>query len=314
MGLELKEPVLVIGLGGAGSKLATKVKESMCSDCLLISNDGGDLDGEASIRISTDPIVNPSSQAIRGFALESAGMIRERISGYSTIVMVANLAGKAGSAIAPVISSICREDDKCLVSFVVMPFRYESNRIFASGVSLRRVKADSACTIIIDNDAMLESNPDLTASECYDIADSAVVCMAESLKSSQIPDQTSILTAGRNGNTESSFRDSLKMLYENTPPNSVRSSIIHVLGGNNIPVGMMRALSSLTHGVMGSSASVEASLVESKSASVVMLSTVQGQTKFDGYDPLGCIPTEDTLDWDWPDSSYNCKLDMYQIE
>jgi len=315
MNFELREPVLVIGLGGVGSKLAAKVKRSLESDCLLISNDQSDLDGEESIRISTDSIVNPSPQAIRGFALESADQIREQVSGYSSIIMMANLAGRAGSAIAPVVSSICKEEDKNLVSFAVMPFRYENDRTFASGVSLKRVKMDSACTIIIDNDAMLESNPDLTAKSCYDIANSAVLHMAESLKSSQVPNETNVLTAGKSGeDVESSLRDSLKMLYENAPPNSVKSSIIHVLGGENVPLGMMKTVSSLTQGVMGESASVGMSSVESETTGVVMLSTVQGQTKFDGYDPLGSIPIEDTLDWDVPDCSYDCKMDMYQLE
>jgi len=315
MSFELREPVLVIGLGGVGSKLAAGVKGSLGSDCLLISNDQNDLGGEESIRISTDSIVNPSPQAIRGFALESAGRIREQVSGYSSIIMMANLAGRAGSAIAPVVSSICREEGKSLVSFAVMPFRYENDRTFASGVSLKRVKADSACTVIVDNDAMLESNPDLTAKACYDIANSAMLHMAESLRSSQVPNETNVLTAGRDGgDVESSLRDSLKMLYENAPPGSVRSSIIHVLGGENVPIGMMKTISSLTRGVMGESASVGMSPVESETTGVVMLSAVQGQTKFDGYDPLGGIPVEDTLDWDVPDCSYDCKLDMYQLE
>ena len=45
MTFEIAEPVLVIGLGGAGSKLATELKEVMNSDCLCISNDKKDLSG-----------------------------------------------------------------------------------------------------------------------------------------------------------------------------------------------------------------------------------------------------------------------------
>ncbi len=315
MGFELREPALVIGLGGVGSKLAKKAKKSLESDCLLISNDQGDLGGEKAVRIETDSIVNPSSQAIRGFALESAGQIRGHISGYSSIIMMANLAGRAGSAIAPVVSSICKEEGKNLVSFAVMPFGYENDRIFASGTSLRRVRSDSACTIVIDNDAMLESNPDLSSRACYDIANSAVLHMAESLKSSQVPGETNVLTADRGSqDVESSLRDSLKMLYEDAPPGSIRGSIIHVLGGENIPVRMMKTISGLTRGVVGESAPVGISPVESETTGIVMLSAAQGQTKFDRYDPLGGIPDENTLDWDSPDCSYDCKLDMYQME
>ena len=68
MTFEIAEPVLVIGLGGAGSKLATELKEVMNSDCLCISNDKKDLSGN-SIEISTKSIINPSIQLIRGCAL-----------------------------------------------------------------------------------------------------------------------------------------------------------------------------------------------------------------------------------------------------
>ena len=43
MSFQVKEPVLVVGLGGAGSKLALEAKDSLNSDCLLISNDSKDL-------------------------------------------------------------------------------------------------------------------------------------------------------------------------------------------------------------------------------------------------------------------------------
>ena len=45
-----------------------------------------------------------------------------------------------------------------------------------------------------------------------------------------------------------------------------------------------------------------------------MLSSIQGMTKFDNYDPLGTIPQENTLDWSTPECSIDCKLDLYQLE
>ena len=336
MNFELKEPVLVIGLGGLGSKLAVKAKESLQQgaavaatiDCLLISNDQDDLKNEKSIKLDTNSIINPSSQTIRGFALESSDKIKDQIAQYSSVIMMANLAGKSGSAIAPIVSSICKKESKNLISFAVMPFEYENDRIFASGVSLKRVKADSTCTIILDNDAMLQSNPDLSVKTCYNIANSAIMHMVESLKSDQVPSETNVLSTSSKDtqDIEVSLRDSLKMLYENAPPNSVKSSIIHVLGGDNVPVGMIKAMTSLTQGVTGQVTSTKTSssrntsslTVESEKEkavnTVIMLSTVQGQTKFDKYDPLGDIPMENTLDWESPDCSYDCKLDMYQLE
>src|SRR3989344_4158135 len=315
MSFQVKEPILVIGLGGAGSKLAIQAKEALNSDCLIISNDQKDLQsGCSSIKVSTDSVINPSVQLIRGSAYKVADQIKAKISKYSTIVLITNLAGKTGSAISPVVSEICKESDKGLVSFAIMPFKYEKDRIFNSGVSLKRVKANSECTIVLDNDSLLESNPDLSPKTCYDIANNAIMHVIGSLRSSEISNQTNILTTSKDGqNLEESLRDSLKMLYENAPPNTIKRSMLYVVGGNNIPVGILNSITNLTSGILSES-SAQVDLTSSKESKIVMLSSIQRMTKFEKYDPLGIIPQENTLDWSQPDCSIDYKLDLYQLE
>ena len=316
MTFQVKEPILIIGLGGAGSKLAIQAKDALNSDCLIISNDQKDLQsGNSSIKVSTDSVINPSVQLIRGSTYKVADQIKSKISNYATIILVTNLAGKTGAAISPVVSEICKEADKGLISFAIMPFKYEKDRIFNSGISLKRVKANSQCTVVLDNDSLLESNPDLSPKTCYDIANNAIMHVVSSLSSSEIPNQTNILTTSKDSqNLEESLRDSLKMLYENAPPNSVKHSMLYVVGGNNIPAGILNSITNLTSGILGEISShidMSSSTSESK---VIMLSSIQGMTKFEKYDPLGMIPQEDTLDWTHPDCSIDYKLDLYQLE
>ena len=315
MSFQVKEPILVIGLGGVGSKLANEAKNVLNSDCLIISNDSKDISSEnESIHVSTDSIINPSIQLIRGSTYKISKEIKSKISQYSTIVLMSNLAGKAGAAIAPVVSQMCKETDKELISFAVMPFKYEKERIFNSGISLKRVRENSQCTIVLDNDSLLESNPDLTSKACYNIANSAIMHVVKSLESSEISSETSILTTSKNGQSmEDSLRDSLKMLYENAPPNAIKSSMLYVTGGDNIPVGIINSIKNITSGITNE-ANSQISTSSSDESKVIMLSSVQGMTKFDNYDPLGMIPQEQTLDWDTPDCSIDCKLDLYQLE
>ena len=316
MSFQVKEPILVIGLGGAGSKLAIQAKDTLNSDCLIISNDQKDIQsGCSSIKVSTDSVINPSVQLIRGSAYKVVDQIKAKISKYSTIVLITNLAGKTGSAISPVVSEICKESDKGLVSFAIMPFKYEKDRIFNSGVSLKRVKANSECTIVLDNDSLLESNPDLSPKTCYDIANNAIMHVIGSLRSSEISNQTNILTTSKDGqNIEESLRDSLKMLYENAPPNAVKRSMLYVVGGNNIPVGVLNSITNLTSGILSESSAQVDLTSSSNESKIVMLSSVQGMTKFEKYDPLGMIPQENTLDWSQPDCSIDYKLNLYQLE
>ena len=315
MSFQVKEPILVIGLGGVGSKLANEAKNALNSDCLIISNDSKDISSEnESIHVSTDSIINPSIQLIRGSTYKISEEIKSKISQYSTIVLMSNLAGKAGAAIAPVVSQMCKETDKELISFVVMPFKYEKERIFNSGIALKRVRENSQCTIVLDNDSLLESNPDLTAKTCYNIANSAIMHVIKSLGTTEISSETNILTTSKDGqNMEDSLRDSLKMLYENAPPNAIKSSMLYVAGGENIPVGVINSIKNISSGITNKSNS-QINMSSSDESRIVMLSSVQTMTKFDNYDPLGMISQEQTLDWDTPDCSIDCKLDLYQLE
>ena len=140
--------------------------------------------------------------------------------------------------------------------------------------------------------------------------------MVDSLRTSEIDSETSILTTGiKNPDIEESLRDSLKMLYDDAPPGSTKCSMLYVTGGNNIPTGVLNSITSITSGILeGNNSQVDLESTSSKESNVVMLSTVQGMTKFDSYDPLGTISQEDTLDWSEPENSIDCKLDLYQLE
>ena len=313
MSFQVKEPVLIVGIGGAGSKLALEAKEKINYDCFLISNDKNDLKTEnPSIHITTGSVINPSVQFIRGSTLEKEDEIKSRISEYQTIILMGNLAGKAGAAMSPIISNICKELEKGLFSIAIMPFKYEKERIFNSGIALKRIRNDSACTIVLDNDSLLESNPNLNTNTCYNIGNSAIMQIVKSIKTDEISD-TNVLTTSRNTqDIEESLRDSLKMLYDTAPPNAVKSSIIYVTGGQNVPIGVINSITNISNGITNEShTKIDMTSDESK---IVMLSSIQGMTKFDRYDPLGDIPQEDTLDWETPDCSIDCKIDLYQLE
>ena len=317
MNFNLSEPILIVGLGGVGTKLATRAKELLKSECLLISNDQKDLDSDCkSIKISTKSVVNPSVQLIRGSAYEDYEKIENEISQYSTVIILANLAGKAGSALAPVVSHICKEKHKNVLSFAIMPFKFEKDRIFQSGISLKRLRNYSGCTIVLDNDALLDSNPDLSPMACHNISNEAIWNVIESLRKTSIPEETNILSTGKDvASIEDSFKDSLRMLYEDAPPSSVKRSILYILGGENVPVGVLNSVTNIASSVFNQeSTSVSPSISSAEKSKVIMLSSVQGETHFDKYDPLGMISQENTLDWDEPESSIDCELELYQLE
>jgi len=313
----MQEPVLVVGLGGAGCKLAMSAKNKIGCECLLVSHDPRDLNLESTkILINTSPILNPSAYLIRGVSFGARSSIAEKMEPYSTIIIMANLAGKSGAALAPIVSQIGKELGKNVLSFGIMPFKFEKDRIFFSGVSLKRLKANSDCTIIVDNDALLESNPDLTPDSCNVIANSAVLQVVSTLRNSSLPLETNILSTSKDiPDVETSLRDSIKMLYEDASPNSIKRALLYVVGGNKVPVGVLNSMVNTISGIFGNdSTRVSLSVTGGESSKVVLLTSIEGETRFDKYDPLGFIPKQSILDWDEPESSVKIDLDLEQIE
>ncbi len=317
MEFQLKDSILVVGLGGAGSRLAGGMKQVLGCDSLIISHDPKDLTADSSkILINTSPVLNPSAYLIRGISFGAKSSIAQKLESYSTIILVANLAGKSGAALAPIVSQIAKEAGKNVLSFGIMPFKFEKDRIFFSGVSLKRLKANSDCTVIIDNDAFLESNPDLTPDSCNSITNAALMHVVSTLKNSSLPSKTSILSTSKDmPDVETSLRDSIKMLYEDAPPNSIKSALLYVVGGNKVPIGVLNSMVSTISGIFSNdSTRVSMSVANGDKSKVVLLSSIEGETRFDRYDPLGIIPRENTLDWDEPDASIKIDLELEQIE
>lgn len=343
MSLQMQDPMLVVGIGGAGSKLARRASDMLECDSLLISNDKGDLQspdgdtpqGRRSIRtvaVGTGAVINPTVGLVRAGAYEKIDEIRAAISGHPTVILMGNLAGKSGCAICPAVSEACAAEDAKLVSFAIMPFGHEKSRLFSAGVALRRLRETSACVTVVDNDSISESNPDLSPRECYDIAEAAVMYAVGFVTRSELEAGTeSLLAAGRNRDSlEESLRDALKTAYGSTSPGAIRHSVLYVAGGEDVPAGLLRSVAALTEGVLGGSSSSSNSVPDAQvptaetasiqaaspdESRVIMMSTVRGMAKFEKYDPLGTIPADKTLDWSTPECSIDCRLpDMYQLE
>ena len=104
------------------------------------------------------------------------------------------------------------------------------------------------------------------------------------------------------------------MLYANTSPDNIKRSIMYLLGGPDTPVGVINSVANIAGSVFNDDITQVEVSASSKKSKVVLLSTVQGETRFDKYDPLGVIPEDKTLDWDIPDSSIDCELDLHQLE
>jgi cell division protein FtsZ len=320
--LEVEKPVLIIGIGGAGSRIANAVSNAVEYECVLISNDRKDLIGNhRSILISSKSWVNPSSYKLRFYAQDSAMKIRSAIRGCKTVIVIANLAGKGGSAIAPMVCRLAKEaaDEKTVVSFVIMPFEFEKDRIFQAAISLRRVRESSDAIIVIDNDAFVRNNPELSAEECYQITNRALSeTIALGCKGGHTCNDVSLLCTSNNiGRPELSAKDSVAMLYQDGDAGSVKNAVLYVMGGKNVPLGLLNSLFNTLQKILKQDVNVGVTLVlsDSNTTNVHLLATFDATTRFDDYDPLSqIIPEKNVLDWHEMDSSPDIEMAISNLE
>ena len=177
--------------------------------------------------------------------------------------MVANFKlGDADAAIGPLISKISKEDpSKKVISFVIMPFRFEKDRIFQAGVSLRRLRESSDATIVIDNDALLNNNPDLSLTKCCEITNEAICEVISSISNSIIQNSVSLLCTGRpdSKSAESHVKDCLSMLYENSNPSAIMATL-YLMGGAELSVGTVNSIANILHEIFKQQEVVDVSL------------------------------------------------------
>ena len=318
--LMMKNPVLLIGIGGAGSKIATAASTILGCRCLLISNDKRDLihnEKCTAVYVDSGEWINPSSLKLRSFVQAHRNEMMAAMSGYSTVVVVSNLAGHAGTAIAPLVCRMAKESST-VISIAIMPFKFEKDRIFNSGTALRRVRELSDSTIVMDNDAFLDKNPELSQEECFCTTNSAIVEVISSISTGAVRPALNILCTSRaSSSSESSLRDSLAMLYDTVPDAStVKRAMVYVMGGDRVPVGDLNKIVGYVSGIFQEEGSTEvamSSMAATDGVRVHLVVSVPQKTRFDRYDPLGDI-IPDVLDWDEPDSAPDIKMAIPVIE
>ena len=107
------------------------------------------------------------------------------------------------------------------------------------------------------------------------------------------------------------------MLSDSTDIDSVRRTLVYVMGCNRISVGAMNGLVDTVQSIFRKRNLSDVNLMMSNNgqANVHLLSSVVSRTKFDSYDPLSeIIPSKNNLDWEELDCSPEINLNIRNVE
>lgn len=312
--IELRKPVLLIGIGKAGKNIVSKL-DNMEFDSLLISNHREELP-DNSLHIDCKSWINPSSYKIRSFLETYKEEIISKLSGYQTVILVTSLSEKSGIAIAPVVSHIAKSMSKPVISLVTMPFGHEKDRLFQASVSLKRISSNSDINFVVDNDAYVEINPGLTMEDCSKISNEILINTIKLIPRISLNLGINLVSGTlKEKNIEAGIKDLIAQLYSSLGKSSITKSILYVNGARSEPIGRLNELLSNFQNTMEEDTNdVSFVVTDSSRNNMHLIASIKGRTKFDSYDPLNMIPDEKVLDWDIPESHPNIDLPLPLID
>ena len=313
--IELRKPVLLIGIGKIGKNIVSKL-DNIEYDSLLISNHREELENN-SLYVDCKSWINPSSYKIRSFLETYKEEISSKLTGYQTIVLVTSLSEKSGIAIAPVVSRIAKSvPDKTVISLVTMPFGHEKDRLFQASVSLKRISMNSDINFVVDNDAYVGISPDLTIEDCSKISNEILLNTIKLIPEISLNLGTNLVSGTlKENNIETGIKDLIAQLYTSLGTSSITKSILYVNGARSEPIGRLNEmLSNFQNTMEGDTSDVSFVVTDSSRNNMHLIASIKGRTKFDSYDPLNMIPDDNVLDWDIPESHPSIDLSLPLID
>jgi cell division GTPase FtsZ len=283
---------IIIGIGGLGSRLGEKIAEMynikyLSIDESLIPN-----------------LLSPSINELRNAIHEYKSVILKDIQG--SVLIIGDLTEKASIAYIPLLSAFIKQDEKEVCSLITMPYKIEMNRLYEAKQALEHIHKNSDYNIIIDKDALLQINPDLTVKEANFIIDNAIIGVSTILFSQSLESKDNLLSISNNKDVRNAISEALRMLYIHSIPDKAEDVLIHI-SYKGVKISEAARISEYVNDIF-SSARICVSMNENENGLLLMTST---HAKFDEYDPL--LKIEHNMDPDL-DNIMRINLPLKQME
>ncbi|GIU71116.1 MAG: hypothetical protein KatS3mg003_0595 [Candidatus Nitrosocaldaceae archaeon] len=262
--------VYIIGIGRLGSRLGEEI-----SNTLKLRYDSID---ESII----DGILSPAISELRYKINIIKNDIIEEI-GEENVLLIGDLSEKISIASLPLLTYFLKEEGKEVYSIVTMPYRFE-NRLYEAKQALLHIHDYADCNIVIDKDALLQTNPDLTIEGCNNIIGRTIISISNIMLAKELEHKDNMLALSINPDIEIAFRDAIKMLYANHEPDEITDALIYVYG-KDTKIGDINKIVKYANDTL-SNASICVSLNENGNGIILL---TKSDLKFEKYDPLSKI-------------------------
>jgi cell division protein FtsZ len=182
--------IVVIGVGGAGNNTVTRLMEAgtTCAECIAVNTDALHLNvskanqkiliGE---KLTKGLGVGGNPKLGRAAIEESRKRVEDVLSGVDIAFITAGLGGGTGTGAAPVVADIARQKGAITVGVVTTPFRIERGREVHAAVALSEMRRKCDTVVVIDNNKLMHTVPQLPISEAFRMADQVLANMIKGI-------------------------------------------------------------------------------------------------------------------------------------
>jgi len=190
-GLESYKPkILIIGVGGMGCNVVTKISEVNVrgAETIIMNTDAAHLvmcKADRKILLGKDITrglgAGGNPEIGRRAAEESKAELKELLKDANLVFLITGLGGGTGTGASPIIAKIAKEQGALVISAVTLPFKIEGARIAKAEDGLYQLRQCCDTVIVIENQKLLEYGGDLPLKKAFELGDEVISQMIKGI-------------------------------------------------------------------------------------------------------------------------------------
>ena len=291
----------IIGVGNAGIKITTEVLERVNVDYLFLENKTSTCTNyKNKIVISVPSIINPTLDQIRKTFLESSKDILSKVNQYQSIIIVGNLASKFGSAVLPVLSQMLKsKTSREIICLTILPFGFEKEKLFRCGVSLSFLCKFVNSVIVIDNNAVIRNDNDISIDRCYKITNTAIVDIIVQSLIKSFPEKLNFVISNKSTNgIKNAFIETMAQLTQKIDINSIQKCSLYLYQPTE-KISIVKNVIETANNMFSEAEQEINILEEGNDITKCHILVKTNKDIISGYDPLNfLIPSKNILDFE----------------
>ncbi len=172
--------VAIVGVGGQGSNLVNRLFNNgiKSAHTIAVNTDLAHLNiikAHKKVLIGREITQGLGAGGFPEVAAKCADMSRgdleKVLEGYNLVFVAAGMGGGTGTGAAPMVAKVAKEMGATVIATVTFPFALERSRKAKAEWGLDKLGKEADCTIVIENEKLLEYVPNLPMEKAFELSD-----------------------------------------------------------------------------------------------------------------------------------------------